>query len=76
MKTSKLKELRRKYNYTCDDMAKMLHISKPYYWQLENKKRRLFYDTATRIALIFDLKPDDIFYEEFKKDIKKPPLLY
>jgi putative transcriptional regulator len=46
-------------------MAKMLGISKPYYWQIENKKRRLYYSLAKKIASIFKLKPDDIFYEEF-----------
>jgi len=65
IKMEKLKELRIKNNYTFDDMAKMLGISKPYYWQIENKKRRLYYSLAKKIANIFKLKPDDIFYEEF-----------
>jgi len=65
IKMEKLKELRIKNNYTFDDMAKMLGISKPYYWQIENKKRRLYYSLAKKIANIFNLKPDDIFYEEF-----------
>ena len=46
-------------------MASMLNISKTFYWQLENNKRRLIYKQAVAIANIFKLKPDDIFYEEF-----------
>ncbi len=48
------------------DMAKLLTISKTYYWQLENNKRRISYNMAIKIATIFALKPDDIFYEEIK----------
>ena len=62
---SKLKEQRNKSNYTYLDMANLLNISKPFYWQIENGKRRLTYDMAKRIANIFKLKPDDIFYSEF-----------
>lgn len=64
----KLKQLRIKEGYTCDDMAKILNISKPYYWQLENGKRRLFYTTAIHIAEVFKLKPDELFYEDFTKN--------
>jgi putative transcriptional regulator len=48
-------------------MAKLLKISKTYYWQLENNKRRISYDRAVKIAAIFDLKPDEIFYAEVRK---------
>ena len=63
----KLKELRHKKGWTCDDMATMLNISKAYYWQLENGKRRLFYFLAIRIAKLFELKPDELFYKDFTK---------
>ena len=66
---NKLKEIRIKNNYTCDDMAKKLNISKPYYWQIENKKRNLSYKMAIEIAKIFKKMPDDIFYKEYKKDL-------
>ncbi len=62
-KFKKLEKLRIKNSYTYYDMAKFLNISETYYWQIENKKRRLFYDMAKKIANIFSLKPDDIFYE-------------
>ena len=63
----KLKELRKANNYTIYDMARMLEISPSYYSQLENNKRRLFYDMAIRIAIIFNMRPDDIFYTFSKK---------
>ncbi len=63
----KLKELRKANSYTIYDMARMLEISPSYYSQLENNKRRLFYDMAIRIAIIFNMRPDDIFYTFSKK---------
>ncbi|MGI6325136.1 MAG: helix-turn-helix transcriptional regulator [Bacilli bacterium] len=67
----KLRGIRGKYNLSHKDMSKLLGISKPYYWQIENRKRGLSYQMAVNIAKIFNLKPDDIFYEEFtNKKIK------
>ena len=43
----KLKELRIKNNYTIAEMAKLVGISPTYYWQIENKKRRLYYNIPT-----------------------------
>ena len=60
---TKLVELRKEKNYSYEDMAKKLEISKCFYWQIEHKKRRLYYDMAKRIASIFNMKPDDIFFE-------------
>jgi putative transcriptional regulator len=60
----KLKEYRKKYNYSCQDMANLLNISKSFYWQIENDKRRLSYHTALKISKVFEVKPDDIFYDE------------
>ena len=64
---NKLQEKRVKYNYSCQDMANKLKISKSFYWQIENKKRRLSYEVAVKIANIFKTKPDKIFYEEYNK---------
>ena len=63
----KLREYRLKNKFTNQSMADFLGISKPYYWQIEHNQKRLSYDMAVRIADIFDLKPDDLFYEEFKE---------
>ena len=60
----KLKELRKKKKLTAREMAEKLEISKPFYCQIENGKRRLTYDMAVRIAQIFKKKPDAIFYED------------
>ena len=48
---------------TLKEMAKKVGISYTYYWQIENKERNLYYYLAIKIAKIFNLKPDDIFYE-------------
>ena len=64
MKT--LKNMRKKHNYSHKDMAEKLHISKTFYWQIENKKRRLSYSMSVQIANIFKTTPDKIFYKEFK----------
>ena len=66
----KLRELRLMKNYTNQNMADIIGISKAYYWQLENKKRNLSYIMAVRIANVFQKKPDEIFYEEFKNQMK------
>lgn len=65
----KLKETRLKYHYTSKYMAEQLNISKPFYSQLENDKRKLTYDMAVKIARIFKLKPDKLFYEEHKNKV-------
>lgn len=62
-----LKELRTKNCFSQQYMADNLRISKTFYCQIENKQRRLSYDMAVKIAKVFNLKPDDIFYDEFKK---------
>lgn len=57
---NKLQQYRKRYNYSCQDMADILNISKSFYWQIENNKRRLNYDTALKIAKIFKMKPDNL----------------
>lgn len=59
--TDTLKKLRKENNFTIYEMANKLGISSSYYSQIENKKRRLYYDLAVKIAAIFNKKPDDIF---------------
>lgn len=66
----KLKELRKAKKFTHQMMADYLNISKPFYWQLENGKRRLSYEMAVKISNILESKPDDIFYQEFKEKNK------
>lgn len=51
-------------------MASFLGISKPFYCQLENGLRRLSYDMSVRISKLFNLKPDDIFYNDHVEEKK------
>lgn len=62
-----LKKMRDKKKITYKEMAEILNISKAYYWQIENEKRRLSYSMAVKIADVFKTTPDKIFYEDFKK---------
>lgn len=66
----KLRELRIQNGYTTKDMSNKLGISKPFYSQLENQNRRLSYDMAAKISQIFDMKPDQIFYQDYKNQVK------
>lgn len=61
-----LKKLRIEKNLTVLSISKIIGISPTYYWQLENGKRRLYYELAVKIAKIFNKKPDEIFYEDYK----------
>jgi putative transcriptional regulator len=67
---NKLKQLRLKNNLTTQDMAYKLNISKTYYWQIENNKRKLSYEMSIKIGNIFKKKQDNIFYEDFIKENK------
>lgn len=62
-----LKNIRIKHLYSYQDMANLLNISKTFYWQIENDKRRLSYDMAVKIANIFNTTPDKIFYKDVKQ---------
>lgn len=65
----KLKKYRKESKYSCQDMANILGISKVFYWQIENSKRRLLYDQAIKIANVFNTKPDELFYDDIKDKI-------
>ena len=67
----KLKEMRKKKHYTASIMAEKLGISKPFYSQLENGSRKLSYPMAVKIASIFQVKPDTIFYQDYIKKEEK-----
>ena len=69
--SNRLKELRYKKKYTAKQMSEKLGISKPFYCQLENRTRRLSYDMAIKIAAIFKLKPDSVFYNDYVEGEKE-----
>lgn len=60
----RLKEIRKNHGYTIKYMSKKTGLSYTYYWQIENKQRNLYYTNAIKIAKVFGLKPDDIFYKK------------
>ncbi len=62
----KLQSLRKEANLSYESIAKTVGICKAYYWQIEHGNRRLYYDLALKIAKVFKLKPDDIFYDYYK----------
>ena len=64
-----LKRIRESHNYSQQEMANFLKISKSYYCQIENNQRTLSYCMAIKIADIFNLKPDEIFYKVLHKRI-------
>ena len=68
---NELKKIRKQNKFTCEYMADHLHISKPFYWQIENGKRRLTYEMAVKISAIFHKKPDAIFYEVYEDKINQ-----
>ena len=66
MKNSKLEQLKHEHGLTNRTIAKKLGISHIGYYYFESGKRKISYKMAIKIANIFNLKPDDIFYEHEK----------
>lgn len=56
-----LKKIREEQEKTHQEIADAIGVSKPYYWQIENRKRGLSYELAVKIAAVFGKTPDDIF---------------
>lgn len=69
--SNKLKEKRYAKKYTNKMMAEKLGISKPFYCQLENGTRKLSYEMAVKIAHIFNVKPDSLFYDDYMEKKRK-----
>ncbi|MDD3340582.1 MAG: helix-turn-helix transcriptional regulator [Bacilli bacterium] len=65
--TTNLKKMRKKKGLTICEISKRLKITSSYYWKIENKRRRLYYDMAIQIASILESKPDDLFYQKNKE---------
>ena len=67
----KLKEMRYRNCITAREVAETVGISKAFYCQIENCKRRLSYETAVKIANVFKVKPDYLFYDDTVRSIKE-----
>lgn len=61
---NKLKQVRYRNKMTAQQVSNKVGISKSFYCQIENCKRRLTYDTAVKIASVFNVKPDYLFYDD------------
>ncbi|GAA5344444.1 helix-turn-helix transcriptional regulator [Planifilum fimeticola] len=64
MVKKQLRLIRQKQNMTCKQVANEIGVTKEYYWQIENGKRRLSYGLAVKIARVFKKTPDEIFLAE------------
>ena len=60
----KLKSKRTRQRMSCVDIAKIVGSSPAYYSQIENKSRRLYYFMAVKIAKVFNMTPDELFYDD------------
>ena len=60
----KLKTEREKKGWSYQIAAEKVGISKPFYWQIENEKRRLTYELAIRLAKTFGTTPDTLLYDD------------
>ncbi len=60
----KLRRLREKKRLSTKNVANLVDISETMYVYIENGKRRLSYDMAYKLSNIFDLTPDELFYED------------
>lgn len=69
MKLIKLRNCRVIHNFTQKNVADKLGFSRTFYFMLENGSRSLSYVNAIKIASIFGMKPDALFYEDFKKGL-------
>lgn len=69
-KLVQLEKMRKKQGITIVELAKRLGKTSQYIWDIEDGRRNLSYKMAFEIALILDVKPDDLFLEDFKKSSK------
>ena len=67
----KLKELRKSFGYSCNYMGQKIGVTGTYYYFIESGKRGLSYNNACKIAQIFNLKPDDIFFKDHNNNSVK-----
>lgn len=64
--TEQLKYERKVKKITQKQIAEKLNITTSFYSQIENQKKKLYYDFAVQMAKIFNMKPDQLFYIKSK----------
>lgn len=71
----KLRELRKLENWTQEEVAKKLGVSKQTYSHYENETRRPSLDTIKELAAVYQVNIDDIFADEKISDIVSVPIV-
>ena len=71
-KLKKLREYRRSMKFSTKEMAHKLNISQSMYSYIELGQKRLSYTLAVKLANIFKVTPDELFYEDFKQFFDTP----
>lgn len=66
---SKFRVLRKERGLNLEDVARELNVSKAYVSMIETGKRSLDYEMAILMARIFNIRPDEIFFEDVVKSI-------
>lgn len=64
---SKFRFLRKEKGLNLEDIARELNVSKAYVSMIETGKRSLDYEMAIQMAKIFDIRPDEIFFDDIVK---------
>lgn len=66
---SKFRYLRKERGLNLEDIARELNVSKAYISMIETGKRSLDYEMAIQMARIFNIRPDEIFFEDIIKSL-------
>lgn len=61
MVLKKLEKIRKEHKKTFQQVADKAGLTKEFYWMIEKGKRKLSYENAVKIAMVFNKEPDDIF---------------
>ncbi len=64
---AKFRFLRKEKGLNLEDIARELNVSKAYISMIETGKRSLDYQMAIQMAGIFDVKPDELFFDDVVK---------
>lgn len=71
MTTFSLRDLREKHNFTQEQMAQIIGISRPTYIRLEGDRTDLSFKQAQKIAEYFHISLDDLAQESHPFDKQK-----
>lgn len=64
---NRLREERKKNKLNTTKVAKFLGISQSMYSYIEIGRERLSYDIAVKLGDLFNLSPDELFFDDFKQ---------